>query len=88
MVAPKDWDGSELSEAFESYDGLLVNSGQFNGLTVTEAKTKIAEYMEERGIGERVVNYRLRDWLISRQRLWGAPIPIVYCRKMRCSSCA
>ena len=81
VVAPKDWDGSDLSEAFESYDGILVNSGQFDGLTVTEAKTKIAEYMEEHGIGERVVNYRLRDWLISRQRYWGAPIPIVYCEK-------
>ena len=50
VVAPKDWDGSDLSEAFESYDGILVNSGQFDGLTVTEAKTKIAEYMEEHGI--------------------------------------
>ena len=81
VVAPMDWDGSELSEAFESYNGKLVYSQQFNGLTVAEAKKAIAGYMEEHGIGNRVINYRLRDWLISRQRYWGAPIPIVHCEK-------
>ena len=81
IIVPKDWDGSELTEAFESYDGVLVNSGQWNGLYVEEAKKQMADYMEEKGIGKRVVNYRLRDWLISRQRYWGAPIPIVYCEK-------
>ncbi|NLF80720.1 MAG: leucine--tRNA ligase, partial [Clostridia bacterium] len=64
VVAPPDWDGAELSEAFESYDGLLVNSGRWDGLTVSDAKREIADYMEAHGIGKRVINYRLRDWLI------------------------
>ena len=81
IIVDKDWDGSELTEAYESYDGVLVNSGQWNGLTVPEAKKQMADYIEANGIGKKVVNYRLRDWLISRQRYWGAPIPIVYCDK-------
>lgn len=62
-------------------DGIMVNSGPFNGLKNYEGLVKIADYMEEKGIGKRKVNYRLRDWLISRQRYWGAPIPIIYCDK-------
>ncbi len=81
IIVDKDWDGSELTEAYESYDGVLVNSGQWNGLTVPEAKKQMADYIEANDIGKKVVNYRLRDWLISRQRYWGAPIPIVYCDK-------
>ncbi|MBU1121512.1 MAG: leucine--tRNA ligase [Candidatus Omnitrophota bacterium] len=66
---------------FEVYEGegVLVNSGEFNGLSSEEAKNRIVEYMENKGIGKKAVNYKLRDWLISRQRYWGAPIPIVYC---------
>ncbi len=79
VVAPPDWDGSDLAEAYESYDGCLVNSGDFNGLPVPEAKESIADVLEAQGLGKRIVNYRLRDWLISRQRYWGAPIPILYC---------
>jgi leucyl-tRNA synthetase len=60
-------------------EGILINSAQFNGLSSQEAKEKIAQFMEKNNIGKRKVNYKLRDWLISRQRYWGAPIPIIYC---------
>ncbi|MGL5616994.1 MAG: leucine--tRNA ligase [Sarcina sp.] len=59
--------------------GVLVNSGEFDGLTTAEAKEKIIEKLAENNLGEKKVNFRLRDWLVSRQRYWGAPIPIVYC---------
>ena len=59
--------------------GVMVNSGQFNGLPNEEAWERIADWFEERGVGRRRVNYRMRDWLVSRQRYWGTPIPIVYC---------
>ena len=62
-------------------EGIMINSGQFNGLDSEEAKQRIADWIEENGWGRRKVNYRLRDWLISRQRYWGAPIPIIYCDK-------
>lgn len=70
--------GAELTEAYED-EGVLANSGQFSGLKSGEAKGKIAVYVEERGFGKRTINYRLRDWGISRQRYWGTPIPVIYC---------
>ena len=72
--------GDTMTEAYED-DGVGFNSQQFDGLPTPEVKEKIGAWMEEKGIGKRGVNYRLRDWLISRQRYWGAPIPIVYCEK-------
>lgn len=80
VIAPPDWDGKDLEEAYVE-EGTMVNSGPFDGLPSAEGIERIADYMEEHGIGERKVYYRLRDWLISRQRYWGAPIPIVYCDK-------
>ena len=71
---------TEMAEAFEG-DGIQVNSAQFDGLPNQEAKIKIAEWMEKEGIGKIKTHWRLRDWLISRQRYWGTPIPIIYCAK-------
>ena len=59
----------------------MVNSSQFDGLSSEDGKVKIIEYMEKKEFGKKTVSYKLRDWLISRQRYWGAPIPIVYCEK-------
>ncbi|HEY5524497.1 MAG TPA: leucine--tRNA ligase [Clostridium sp.] len=61
--------------------GIMINSGEFNGLTTEEGKIKVVEKLAENNLGSEKVNYRLRDWLVSRQRYWGAPIPIVYCDK-------
>ncbi|WP_105482305.1 leucine--tRNA ligase [Abditibacterium utsteinense] len=63
----------------EKENGSLVNSGDFDGLNPVEARQKITEFMEANGIGERTVNFKLRDWCLSRQRYWGCPIPVVYC---------
>ncbi|MEK6680182.1 MAG: leucine--tRNA ligase [Nitrospirota bacterium] len=62
-------------------DGFLANSGEFNNLSSSDAKERIVDYLEKNGIGKRRVNYRLRDWGISRQRYWGTPIPMVYCNQ-------
>ncbi len=64
--------------------GVMVNSGILDGLTVEEAKKKITEYLTEQGIGHAKVNYKLRDWVFSRQRYWGEPIPVVFCEKCGC----
>lgn len=82
VIQPKDkeLDPAEMTEAYTE-QGYLVNSGPFNGLSNEEAKEKIARYIEDKGWGKKSINYRLRDWGISRQRYWGAPIPIIYCDK-------
>ncbi len=71
-------DPATWTEAHESL-GVMVNSGPFDGTPASEAIAKMINYIEEQGVGKHMVTYRLRDWLISRQRYWGAPIPIVYC---------
>ncbi len=78
VIAPKGWSGEELEQAYEEH-GVMANSAQFDGLPSEQGKEAIADFMEEKGYGHRTISYRLRDWLISRQRYWGAPIPIVYC---------
>ncbi|MGW2258674.1 leucine--tRNA ligase [Streptomyces sp. NPDC001780] len=85
VVEPSDGrsaDPAEWDDAFASYDARIVNSANaeisLDGLGVTDAKARITEWLSERGIGEGTVNYRLRDWLFSRQRYWGEPFPIVY----------
>lgn len=71
----------EMTEAYTDKDGILVNSAEFDGMEMHEALAAIVEKAVKEGFGRRKVNYRLRDWLISRQRYWGAPIPVVYCDK-------
>jgi len=76
----KDLNPQTMQEAYVE-EGIQVNSGEFSGKRSSEAINLIAEYIEKKGLGKRTVKYKLRDWLISRQRYWGAPIPIVYCDK-------
>ena len=78
VISPPDWDRTPLKEAYVG-EGVMINSGVFNGLDSKEGYEKIADYMEKNGLGSREIQYRLRDWLISRQRYWGAPIPIICC---------
>nr|WP_273844561.1 leucine--tRNA ligase [Rubrobacter calidifluminis] len=78
VIAPPEWDGSPLEEAYAG-EGTMVNSGPFDGTPSGEGREKVTRWLEERGAGRQAVSYRLRDWLISRQRYWGTPIPIVYC---------
>ena len=80
VIQPEDrtLDAETMTEAYEE-EGFLVNSGPFNGMNSIKAREAIAQHLEEKGIGGKRVSYRLRDWGISRQRYWGAPIPIIYC---------
>ncbi len=78
QVVSKDGSLYELSEA-EAEPGISVNSGQFSGMNTGKMKKKIVAWLEERQIGEKAINYKLRDWIFSRQRYWGEPIPLVHC---------
>ncbi len=69
----------DMTAAYTDKDGVLVNSGKFTGMEMHKAMSAIIDEAEAQGFGKRKVNYRLRDWLISRQRYWGAPIPVIYC---------
>ena len=78
VIAPPDWDGEPLQEAYLG-PGVQVNSGRFDGIPNEQGMEAIADHIEERGSGRRTIAYRIRDWLISRQRYWGTPIPMVHC---------
>ena len=80
VIAPPGWTGEELTEAYTG-SGTMVNSGEFSDLPSEQGYEAICALLEKKGWGKRSVIYRLRDWLISRQRYWGAPIPIIYCDK-------
>ena len=80
VINPKDHElnPEEMTDAYTE-EGIMVNSGDFNGMPSPEGIIKVSEAVEKLGVGKRTVNYKLRDWLVSRQRYWGAPVPIVHC---------
>lgn len=73
-------DPDNMTEA-SSHDGVMVNSGEFDGTPATEAVEKVITWLEDKGIGRRAKNFKIRDWLVSRQRYWGTPIPVIFCEK-------
>ncbi|HZB53396.1 MAG TPA: leucine--tRNA ligase [Reyranella sp.] len=83
VVMPEDADAKSFSVAAEPYleDGVIINSDFLNGLTVEDAKIKVIERLEKMGVGKGTTQYRLRDWLVSRQRYWGCPIPMIHCEE-------
>ncbi len=83
VIAPREGDIDVQAEAYvsSSDEDVMVNSGDFSGLPSPQGKKKIIDWLGAEGLGEATVSYRLRDWLISRQRYWGCPIPVVYCER-------
>lgn len=80
QVISKDGKEQELTQAYVE-SGIMINSGEFNGMSSEDAKAKVPDYLENKGIGKKTVNYKLRDWVFSRQRYWGEPIPLIHCEK-------
>jgi len=80
VIAPDGYNGEELTEAYVE-PGTMVNSGQFDGIPSQQGKEAISDFVESKALGKRAISYRLRDWLISRQRYWGTPIPMIHCPK-------
>lgn len=78
VISPDGKEHEKLAKAYVD-EGIMINSGIFNGINSVEGRKKIVSYLEENNIGKFTINYKLKDWLISRQRYWGAPIPIIYC---------
>jgi leucyl-tRNA synthetase len=82
VIAPQhDQEARNLEQAAFGEKGVLINSGEFTGLDFDQAFEAITEYLQQAGKGRRMINYRLRDWGVSRQRYWGAPIPIIHCSR-------
>ena len=81
VIKPADADLPEPLQAAYDGPGVMINSGEFDGLANEEGKKRVTAWLKERGLGEATVTFRLRDWLISRQRYWGTPIPMVHCEK-------
>ncbi|MEN3042915.1 MAG: leucine--tRNA ligase [Fervidobacterium sp.] len=80
VIRPEDGEWNIHEKPYEA-EGIMINSGPFDGLKSIEGKEAITEYIQTKGFGKKSVQYKLRDWLISRQRYWGAPIPVIYCEK-------
>jgi leucyl-tRNA synthetase len=80
VISPPDWDGNPLKEAYVDV-GKMVNSAQFDGTSSDKGIEAVSKYLEEKRWGKRTISYKIRDWLISRQRYWGAPIPMIHCPK-------
>ena len=85
VISPDGRAHGSLEEAYTG-EGIMINSGQFNGMDSKEGKKKVTEHLEKNSAGKFEINYKLKDWLISRQRYWGAPIPVIYCD--RCGTVA
>ena len=81
VIGPEDLDDIGNLDLPYTESGIMINSDRFNNLKSSDASEKIGEFIEENNLGKRTINFRLRDWLISRQRYWGTPIPVVYCDK-------